>query len=279
MQTLPLKLLLTPTLIAAASLAGRRWGPAVGGWLVGLPFTSAPVALIVTLTHGVAFGSSVAVGTLAGTASQVGFAAAYAWSARRLPWPLALACACAGFGACTALLEPRPLPLLPVLALVVAVLLAGLVVLPRQKSHGPATRGAYPAWDLPARMAAATTLVVVLTTTAPLLGAHLTGLLTPFPLYATVLRVFGHRQHGPEAAIGALRGLVLGLFAFAAFFSVLGALLVRGGALLGFAAALAAALSVQSVSLLVVRRRPAVAIEPSSADAGVARDPQRPGAG
>ena len=76
METLPLKLLLTPTLIAAASLAGRRWGPAIGGWLVGLPFTSAPVALIVTLTHGTGFGSAVAVGILAGTASQVGFAAA-----------------------------------------------------------------------------------------------------------------------------------------------------------------------------------------------------------
>jgi len=31
-----LKLVLTPALIAAASLAGRRWGHAVSGWLVGL---------------------------------------------------------------------------------------------------------------------------------------------------------------------------------------------------------------------------------------------------
>jgi hypothetical protein len=36
MDTLALKLVLTPTLIGAASLAGRRWGPAVSGWLVGL---------------------------------------------------------------------------------------------------------------------------------------------------------------------------------------------------------------------------------------------------
>ena len=45
MDTLVLKLVLTPTLIGTASLAGRRWGPAVSGWLVGFPFTSAPVAL------------------------------------------------------------------------------------------------------------------------------------------------------------------------------------------------------------------------------------------
>ncbi|HLI06681.1 MAG TPA: hypothetical protein VKV40_08945 [Ktedonobacteraceae bacterium] len=31
------KLLLTPLLIGLVSLAGRRWGPAVSGWIVGLP--------------------------------------------------------------------------------------------------------------------------------------------------------------------------------------------------------------------------------------------------
>jgi len=44
MGTLALKLTITPFLILAASLASRRWGEAVGGWLVGLPLTSGPVA-------------------------------------------------------------------------------------------------------------------------------------------------------------------------------------------------------------------------------------------
>ena len=30
-------------LIATASLAGRRWGHAISGWLVGIPFTSGPI--------------------------------------------------------------------------------------------------------------------------------------------------------------------------------------------------------------------------------------------
>jgi len=41
---LAFKLLLTPALLGLVSLAGRRWGPAVSGWLVGLPLTSGPVA-------------------------------------------------------------------------------------------------------------------------------------------------------------------------------------------------------------------------------------------
>jgi hypothetical protein len=173
------------------------------------------------------------------------------------------------------LFEPLPLALLPALLLALAALVAGLLGLPRPAPDRTRTAAAYPAWDLPARMVAATTLVAVLTTIAPALGPHLTGLLTPFPLYAAVLTVFSHRQHGPEAGIGVLRGLVLGLFAFSAFFTVLAALLVPAGPALGFVAALAAALAVQGASLLVLRSR----AEPSSRDASVASDPERPGAG
>jgi hypothetical protein len=54
-DTLVLKLVLTPLLIGAASLAGRRWGPAIAGWLVGLPLTSAPVALFLALDLGIGF--------------------------------------------------------------------------------------------------------------------------------------------------------------------------------------------------------------------------------
>lgn len=37
---LALKLALTPLLITATALAGRRWGAEVSGWLIGLHLTS-----------------------------------------------------------------------------------------------------------------------------------------------------------------------------------------------------------------------------------------------
>ena len=46
---LALKLIFVPALIGGVSLAGRKWGPAVSGWLAGFPFTSGPVALILAL--------------------------------------------------------------------------------------------------------------------------------------------------------------------------------------------------------------------------------------
>ena len=72
-ESLILKLVLTPALIGAASLAGHRWGAAVGGWLVGIPLTSAPIALFLALDHGPSFAASASVGMLLGTISQAIF--------------------------------------------------------------------------------------------------------------------------------------------------------------------------------------------------------------
>ena len=79
MDSLALKLILTPVLIGTASLAGRRWGPAVSGWLVALPLTSAPIVFFLARTHGLAFATAVAIGTLAGAISQAAFCLIYSY--------------------------------------------------------------------------------------------------------------------------------------------------------------------------------------------------------
>ena len=116
------------------------------------------------------------------------------------------------------------------------------------------TTGPHPRWDLPARMVLATTLVLLLTGIAPALGPHLTGLLSPFPIYGAVLAIFAHRLHGPRAAAQVLRGLVLGLFGFAAFFLVLAALIETAGVAPAFVAALGAVIALQAASLWALRR-------------------------
>ena len=44
MLILAFKLFLTPLLIVSVTLAGRRWGTAVSGLLIGLPLVSAPIS-------------------------------------------------------------------------------------------------------------------------------------------------------------------------------------------------------------------------------------------
>lgn len=133
------------------------------------------------------------------------------------------------------------------------VLVISLLLMPRPRSAAGAT-ATLPSWDMQARMVVATVLVVALTEAAPLLGSRLAGLVAPYPLYAMVLAVFSHRLVGADSAVRVLRGLLLGLFAFAGFFLALALLLDDYGIAVAFAVAILVALALQAVSLFVGRR-------------------------
>jgi hypothetical protein len=97
MDTFVLKLLATPLLILAASLASRGWGEIVGGWLVGLPLTSGPVSLFLALDHGTGFAAAASLGALAGAAAEAVFGLTYGIVVRHVAWPGALAVASVAF--------------------------------------------------------------------------------------------------------------------------------------------------------------------------------------
>src|SRR4051812_2156615 len=82
MSLLLLKLTLAPGLVTATTLAGRRWGPRMAGWLGGLPVVVAPILLAITLEHGRAFGARAAAGALLGLLSLTFFLLAYGWGGR-----------------------------------------------------------------------------------------------------------------------------------------------------------------------------------------------------
>jgi len=240
-----LKLVVTPALIAAASFAGRRWGQAVSGWFVGLPLTSGPIAFFLAVDQGASFAAAAASGSLAGAAAETAFCVAYARAAARWRWPLALAAACLAFGAVAALIQRLDLPLIALAPAALAVLGIALGLMP----EGSELRTPIPPprWDIPARMVIATALVFAITGAAPTLGPRVSGVLASFPVYAAILTVFAHRS-GADPALRVLKGLLLGLFAFAGFFVVLGASLERLGVAAAFGAAIFAALSIQAAS-------------------------------
>lgn len=266
MDTVVLKVVLTPALIGAASLAGRRWGSMVSGWLVGLPFTSGPIIFFLALTQGVPFAAATATGTLAGAVAQVAFCLGYSWLAWRSGWLWALVGGSLAFAVIAVVLHGIVfVPLLLFLGVLVMLTMVLRLMPPAGSTKGmsaplptsPAAAlpsAAAPWWDLPARMAIATGFVLLLTGSAPLLGPQLTGLLAPFPTYAAILTIFAQRQHGPAAAVSVLRGLLLGLYAFASFFLVVATLLTHLGIALTFISAIVTALIVQAGSLGIVRR-------------------------
>ncbi len=266
-----MKLAVTPVLIGSASLAGRRWGQAVSGWLVGLPFTSGPVAFFLAIDYGVGFAAAATAGSVAGAIGEVAFVLAYASCALRWRWPVALVAGSVAFAMVASALQ-RIGPSLAVLVVTLVVVLGLALSLFSLKFAGlarwgpsPATSGGSPwggdggiatapppAWDLPARMIISTVLVVVFTGAAPVLGPRMSGALSSYPVYAGILTVFAHHIGGPRAGIQVLRGLLLGLFAFGGFFAVVGTLIERHGVAVAFLAAVPVALAIQGASLAVM---------------------------
>ncbi len=253
MALLLLKLSLTPILIGGASLAARRWGPSIGGWIVALPLTSGPVTLYLALDHGTAFAAGAAQGSIAGLLGDATFALGYGWLARRHGWPASMV---GGFG-CFALAAGAGQPFLggPPVVLFALVMVAMAVCLRLAPSTtATATGVSLPAWDIPARMVIGTSIVLAVTEAATLLGPQLSGIVAAFPVYVTILAVFAHRLEGPEQAIGVARGLQVGLFGTVVFFLVISAAIEPAGIAAAFGIAIVAVAAVQSVSLRLLKR-------------------------
>lgn len=255
LPSLLLKLVITPVLIATATLVGRRWGQALSGWLVGLPLTSGPVVFFLALDQGRQFAADASLGVILGVASQAVFALGYVAIGRTPSWLLRLLAGTGAFAAATALFQISRIPAIAAPAVVFIVLVVSIHLIPRgAQLRRPEL--ASPPLDLPIRIVVATSLVIGLTTVAPYLGSYLSGLVLPFPLYAAILAVFAHRLGGLPAATPVWRGLLFGLFSFLTFFTVLAASLVPAGIALAFALAIASAVAVQAATLMIIRRSP-----------------------
>lgn len=256
---LALKLLLTPGVVVLSTLAGRRFGPAVSGWLIGLPLTSGPIAAFFAVEQGRGFAARAAVGSLGGVLGEVAFCTAYARAARSGGWRRSLLLGSAGFAGAAAVLRvldlpPRPAAVVPLAAAGTFALVAGLRLVPRVAPGADTTSPVPSHWDLPVRALVATALLLALTGLANVLGPSLAGVLAVYPLYSAVLAAFAQASIGEAGAVQVLRGLIVGLYSFVSFYVVLSLLLPRLAIAPAFAAALGACLAVQAASVLPLLR-------------------------
>lgn len=248
-----LKLILVPALIALVTLAGRRWGPAVAGWLSALPVVAGPILGFIAVEQGAAFAAKAAVGTLSAVLAILAFGISYAWAATRFAWPASLALAYIGYAAAVAVLSLWNVSALPVIGLVV---IAALWLAPRFYPVLPASAKARPkpANDMLLRMGLGALLVLLVTHFAAKLGPGLSGVFAMFPVMGTVLALFTHRSAGAAATIQLLRGMVLGFYAFGMFCAVLAWALSATGIGPAFLSAVAAAVVIQWLSRLWLMR-------------------------
>ena len=80
------KIILAPVLIALVSLAGRKWGPSIAGWLLGLPLNSGPIIFFLLLEQGPRFAADAARASLLGILAWAAFCVTYALCCVKTSW-------------------------------------------------------------------------------------------------------------------------------------------------------------------------------------------------
>ena len=235
-----LKLALVPFLIWLVTLAGRRWGPAVAGWLSAFPIVAGPILFALSLEQGAAFAARAAEGTLLAVVAILVFSLAYAWASARFGVAGSMALALLAWAASVAALQALRPPLgVCFIAVWCALLLTGRLFPPALPPVAGARRS-----DLPWRMLAAAALVLAVTAGAAHMGARLSGFFAMFPVMSTVLVGFAHAGSGRDSAVSLLRGMVAGYFGFSVFCVTLAMQLREGGVGMAFGLALGCALAV-----------------------------------
>ena len=238
-----LKLLLVPAFLLLVSLAGKRWGPSVAGWLAGLPIVAGPILFFLAVEYGEVFASNASSAALSAVLSSVAFSTAYAHAAQRLRWSSSLMLALLAW--CIAAFFLSQLPSNIWLSLIIA--LVTLITAPRlfpsiqaQLNNHIVT---FP--ELYCRMLAGAALTIAVTVTADKTGHNWSGLLSVFPILGIVLAVFSHHTQGPAFVSVLLRSMVTGLYSFTAFCFALSFGLPHFGIVIAFSIAVFMAVVVQ----------------------------------
>jgi hypothetical protein len=235
------KLALVPFVVWLASLAARRWGHAVSGYLGGFPMIGGPITLYLAIDHGPEFAAGSALVTMAAVAGQAAHMLALSYAGRAMGavvgllggW-LAYATIASGVGA---------LPLVPGTALALAVtgLLLAWRFLPRPRTA--ATLPAVPPVELWLRLAAAFALAAGILFGAATLGPTVSGILLSLPITGSIMPPFTLHLYGSDALARLLRGFVTGLTGFTAFFLLVSIAVVPLGVVAAFSLATLAALA------------------------------------
>lgn len=251
-----LRVALAPLAVGLASLAARRWGHSVSGYLGGMPLIGGPITFFIAQDHGARFAADSATMTLAAIAAQAAYLLVFAYASRLRRWSLALACGWAAFAVVSAAVASIAPSLILALVLAVCGLAAAWVALPRPRE--PGGMPTVPGIELYLRLAAALALAFAIVTGANALGPVWSGLLLSMPVTGSIIPPFTLALYGPDAVARVTRGFVVGLTAFCSFFFVVAASAVALGIAASFALAVPAALAAVFVSsrLLKIRLAP-----------------------
>jgi hypothetical protein len=247
-----LKIAVPPLLVALVSIAARRWGTTFGGLIMGLPWMTGPVLFFLAIDKGERFAADACTGIELGVVGIALYVLAYGAFARVGGWSLSLPLAATAFAATAWLINDLKLALSLAAAIGAASLVLVFFLLPKPRAR--AVPRALPWWDIPIRMLTTLVLVAGIMISADRLGPQLSGIASTYPVILTVVGSFTHHQLGADAVLRILRGIMLSLLSFVAFFLVVGTVIDQIGLIAAFASAACVAVAL-SAGLIAITRR------------------------
>ncbi len=214
------KVFAVPVLVALATLAIRHWGAAIGGLLTGLPFMTGPTSFFLAIDQGVDFAIAANTGVILAVAAVGPWTVAFYWLAGSFRWPMCMLGGLATFAAVSLVLQPLHVDSRTAAAIATVSVLASVLLMPRVEV--PKVVPPPPWWDLPVRMIVAGVVVVSVTLLAERLGPRLSGIVATLPVVSGVVACFTQQTMGVAMTRTVLRGVATAMFAFVAFFVVIG---------------------------------------------------------
>ena len=248
-----LKLTITPVLVALMSLAARRWGPTIGGLVMGLPWMTGPIVFFLGLERGETYAAQTAVGVLAGAVGIGSYIVAYVYTARHAPWPISLPAAFVAYAVTGYAASGLEMTLWVAAISGAASLYAAFLIVPRVPDPGGIRY--LPWWDIPMRMLSTAVLVAIITVSADYLGPELSGVVATYPVILSVISAFTHSQWGWASVAQLARGVSLSLLSFVVFFLVVGLSAEALGLIWAFVLASAATTIISAALVLSTSRR------------------------
>lgn len=214
-----LKLLVIPAFLLLISLAGKRWGPSVAGWLSGLPVVVGPILFFLAIEQGKVFAAHAAIAALSAMFAMIAFCVTYAQVAQRAGWPVALMISLLVWTTAAVGLSLIPSSLVFSAIAAATALLAAPYLFPKVQ---PVVSARAPKSDkksdkLFMRMLAGALLTLAVTLLASTVGERWSGLLAVFPVLGSVMAVFSQQTRGPAFTAALLRATATGMYSFAAF--------------------------------------------------------------
>lgn len=249
-----LKIVLTATIVVAASIVVERSGPFIGALIAALPTAAGAVYIILALEHQPSFIASSAVGSIAANATIALFAFTYAVLAQKRGLLASLGGALAVWFLGAALL--RLVDWTPASALALNVIVIGATVIAGRrfriegvKSQVTATRA-----DIAWRAAIVALCVVIVTTASHSIGSFASGVFAVFPVAMGSFFVILHPRLGGPAAASVAAHIPAPLFGLALGFVAVHYLAESAGVWRSYAAGLAVGIAWNALIWLIRRR-------------------------